>query len=263
MADRVTALLYHDVIDGGGYDKSGFSGKNAAEYKLLKNEFEEHITAIKSSLKSPVITKISEITGSIPPVLFTFDDGGSSAYDIIAPMLESNGWRGLFFIPSNYIDADSFLSREQIKDLHERGHVIGSHSSSHPLKITDCTKDQLLSEWADSISALSEIIGQSVTVASIPGGFYSRAVAEAAVASGIKYLFTSEPLQKIWHLGECAVIGRFSVKRGDNASVPAGFVASKPSSIFCQYAYWNIKKAAKNFTGPVYPWVRSYYLSRK
>lgn len=263
MADRVTALLYHDVVDSQDFDRSGFSGKNAAEYKLTLNEFKGHISAIKRSLKSPVVTQIDRETSRIPPVLFTFDDGGLSAYDIIAPMLEANGWRGLFFIPTDYIGSDAFLDREQIKELHDRGHVIGSHSCSHPLKITDCTPERLLKEWGESLKVLSEIIGQPVTVASIPGGFYSHAVAAAASKQGVRYLFTSEPLQKIGYIDGCAIIGRFSVKRGDSVHVPSAFVANDPLRIFWQYAYWNIKKLAKAISGPVYPWVRSFYLSRK
>ena len=76
-------------------------------------------------------------------------------------------------------------------------------------------------------------------------------------------LFTSEPVQKIEQVGGCTVIGRFSVKRGDPPTVPAEFVQGKWLRRFRQYAYWNIKKAAKALTGPVYPWIRSHYLARK
>jgi peptidoglycan/xylan/chitin deacetylase (PgdA/CDA1 family) len=263
MANRVMALLYHDVVNGMDFGMSGFSGKDADEYKLTQKEFEEHISAIKQSLKSHVITQITKADSKIPPVMFTFDDGGVSAHEIIAPILEKNDWRGLFFISSDYIGGKEFLSREQIKDLHDRGHIIGSHSCSHPTKITDCTQEQLLHEWGSSIEVLSEIIEQPVTVASIPGGFYSTAVAKAAVEQGVKYLFTSEPVQKIASLDGCAIIGRFSVKRGDSASVPAEFVSNHPIRMFWQFSYWNIKKVAKAISGPVYPWVRSYYLSKK
>ncbi|MEE9354174.1 MAG: polysaccharide deacetylase family protein [Methylococcaceae bacterium] len=264
MASRVTALLYHDVLEGEDPDQSGLPGKNSAEYKIASNEFDRHLTAINKSLRSPVITRISEADSSVvPPVMFTFDDGGVSAIDIIAPALERNGWKGVFFIPTDYIDKDAFLSRDQIRALYNRGHIIGSHSCSHPKKISECTPEQLLSEWCGSLKILSEILERPVTVASIPGGFYSNAVVEAAIECGVKYLFTSEPVQKVWHEGECAIIGRFSVKRGDEARVPAEFAANNPLRMFRQYSYWNIKKAAKAFSGPVYPWVRSYYLSRK
>lgn len=149
MANRAIPLLYHDVIDGDDADSSGFSGTNAAEYKLSVEEFEEHISAIAAVMKNqPVSTLDLEEMITPPPVLLTFDDGGVSSYEHIAPMLEQQGWRGFFFITTDRINTDAFLSEGQIRELHQRGHVIGSHSCSHPRRISDCTHEQLLDEWA-------------------------------------------------------------------------------------------------------------------
>jgi peptidoglycan/xylan/chitin deacetylase (PgdA/CDA1 family) len=265
MTRRVITLLYHDVIQGSDPDASGFSGANPAEYKLSVDDFETHLSAINSALRVPVI-RPEDIDGpsfDTPPVLLSFDDGGVSAYEHIAPMLESYGWRGCFFITTDRIDTPAFVSHEQIKDLHRRGHVIGSHSCSHPKKISECSRDDLLDEWQRSLAVLSDIVGERVTVASVPGGFYSRQIAESAAESGVKMLFTSEPVQRIAYVDGCAVIGRFSVKRGMGSLVPVEFVQGNRSRRFRHYAYWNIKKAAKAASGPVYPWLRSLYLSRK
>ena len=265
MTQRVITLLYHDVINGDDSDISGFSGANPAEYKLTVDEFASHLQAINRALAGPVISPddIGGQTFAIPPVLLSFDDGGVSAYEHIAPMLESYGWRGCFFITTDRVDTPAFVSHNQIKELHQRGHAIGSHSCSHPKKISECSKEDLLDEWQRSLAVLSEIIGERVTVASVPGGFYSRQIAETAAKSGIKTLFTSEPVQRIVYVDGCAVIGRFSVKRGMGSVVPVEFVQGNRTRRFRQYAYWNIKKAAKAATGPIYPWIRSMYLARK
>ena len=42
MTNRVIPLLYHDVISGSDADYSGFSGTDAAEYKLTVDEFDAH-----------------------------------------------------------------------------------------------------------------------------------------------------------------------------------------------------------------------------
>ena len=195
--------------------------------------------------------------------MLTFDDGGSSAWEHIAPMLEEHGWRGCFFITTDYIDQPAFLSRDQIRDLHARGHVIGSHSCSHPLRMSDCSREQLQDEWQRSLQVLEEILDEPVTVASIPGGFYVREIVNTAYASGVRILFTSEPVQKIEQVGSCTVIGRFSVKRGDPSTLPAEFVQGKRLRRFRKFAYWNIKKAAKVLSGPIYPWIRTAWLARK
>lgn len=265
MIARAISLLYHDVICGNDPDASGFQGANAAEYKLSRDEFSAHLQAIRTALKTPVLTvnELYTANSRSPPVMLTFDDGGGSAWEYIAPMLEAHGWRGCFFITTDYIDQPAFLSRDQIRDLHARGHVIGSHSCSHPLRISDCSRKQLLDEWQNSLQVLEEILGQPVTIASIPGGFYARKIVETAYESGIRILFTSEPVQKIADVGGCTVIGRFSVKRGDSPTLPAEFVRGNRLRRFRQYAYWNIKKVAKALGGPLYPWLRTAYLARK
>jgi len=265
MTQRVITLLYHDVISGTDSDVSGFCGANPAEYKLSVDEFESHLRAISSALEGQVATPgdISRLTFTTPPVLLSFDDGGVSAYEQIAPMLETCGWRGCFFITTDRIDTPAFISREQIKELHQRGHVIGSHSCSHPKKMSECSKEELLDEWQRSLAILTDIIGERVDVASVPGGYYSRMIAKAAAESGVKMLFTSEPVQRIEFVDSCAVVGRFSIKRGMGPVVPVEFIQGNPVRRFRQYAYWNLKKAAKAVSGPVYPWIRSLYLSRK
>lgn len=265
MNAHAITLLYHDVINGPDPDVSGFEGANAAEYKLSRDEFSIHLKSIETALQAPVVTvhDLGAAAFGTPPVLLTFDDGGSSAWEYIAPMLEAHDWRGCFFITTDYIGRPAFLDGDQIRDLHARGHVIGSHSCSHPTRISDCSREQLLDEWQRSLLVLGEILGEPVIVASIPGGFYAREIVEAAYASGVRILFTSEPVQKIRQVAGCTVIGRFSVKRGDPSSMPAEFVRGDRLRRFRQYAYWNIKKGAKALTGPVYPWIRNYYLARK
>jgi hypothetical protein len=113
------------------------------------------------------------------------------------------------------------------------------------------------------LAELTGILGKPVTIASVPGGFYSRRIAQTAADSGVEILFTSEPVQHISYVSGCAVVGRFSVKRGMGSDFPVDFVLGKPGRMFRQYAYWNLKKFAKAVSGPVYPWIRSMYLSRK
>jgi len=265
MIDRVITLLYHDVIDGGNYDSSGFGGSNPAEYKITSEVFDAHLDAIKSALKGPVINvfDLVERSDSEPPVVFTFDDGGVSSYEHIAPALEKHGWRGCFFVTTDRIGEPSFLNHKQIEELHRRGHAIGSHSCSHPVKMSACSRERMMHEWKDSLAILSEIVGRSVTVASIPGGFYSREIAETALSSGVQMLFTSEPIQRIQWVGDCMIIGRFGVKRGMGSSIPAQFVAGDKLRRLRTYAYWNLKKSAKALVGPLYTSLRTCLLARR
>ncbi|MGK4567209.1 polysaccharide deacetylase family protein [Flavobacterium sp. 3HN19-14] len=80
-------------------------------------------------------------------VAFTFDDGFAECFDVIAPILEKHKTNAAFFINANYVQSDEdyqknynervnvFTKRpmnwQQIKSLHDRGHVIGSHTLDH------------------------------------------------------------------------------------------------------------------------------------
>ncbi|MBC8116525.1 MAG: polysaccharide deacetylase family protein [Candidatus Saccharimonas sp.] len=257
-------LLYHDVTSVNADDSSGFAGPEAARYKLTPEEFERHLDAVATKVTRPpvVTTSADELRSAASGSwLMTFDDGGVSAITDIAEQLEHRGWRGWFFIATDYIGMPSFCTRAQLRELHERGHVIGSHSCSHPERISNCSREQLLDEWQRSRAVLSEIIGQLVTTASVPGGFYSRSVARAAAASGIEVLFNSEPTTSLFDVDGCLIVGRYNVYRGMPASDAASLVGSRFRR-WRQSAFWNAKKVAKTIAGPAYRTLRQRLLRR-
>src|SRR2546427_12151373 len=79
--------------------------------------------------------------------------------------------------------------------------------------MASCPWDQLIHEWAKSAAILSELLGEPMRIASVPGGAYSRRVAEAAAVAGITALFTSEPTSRCRQVDGCLVVGRYSVRR--------------------------------------------------
>ena len=195
-------------------------------------------------------------------LLLTFDDGGTSALAPTADLLEKHGWRGHFFMTTDYVGTPGFLSAAQLRDLHARGHVIGSHSCSHPARMALCSREQLLREWRQSREVLAEILGVPVTVASVPGGYYSRAVAEAANEAGIRVLFNSEPTTRLAMVGDCLVVGRYTVYRGMSARAAAALAAGRRLPRWRQAFWWNVKKAAKAVGGRTYLALRERLLRR-
>jgi peptidoglycan/xylan/chitin deacetylase (PgdA/CDA1 family) len=255
---KVVSLIYHDIITTGRPDESGFPGSDAAVYKLDREMFARHMEAISEETREQParIWDLNQHNNTSTPFLLTFDDGGVSAYTCSAKLLEERGWHGHFFVTTDYIDKASFLTGDQIRDLHARGHVIGSHSCSHPTRMSRCSWSELLAEWRNSIELLSDLLNQRVVVASVPGGYFSRRVAEAAAKAGIKTLFTSEPVIKTFSVGECLVLGRYSVQRWTTPSVAAKIAAGKLSPRLQQNMLWNMKKIGKRFGG-------SYYLKAR
>lgn len=252
---RLVVLQYHDVVGDEGFDASGFAGAAAATYKMRAARFAEHLDAIAGASHGiPLLA--GEVRGDESlrnrRVLLTFDDGGASAYTRAAPLLEARGWRGHFFVTSDYIGRSTFLSESQIRELHERGHVIGAHSRSHPLRMAHCSWEELVEEWTSSLARLTGITGAPVTVASVPGGYYHRRVAEAAAESGVRTLFTSEPVTRCAAVGPCTVVGRFTLRRGSSARTAGALARGAVWPRLSQWTTWNLKKAVKRTAGGTY-----------
>jgi len=119
-------------------------------------------------------------SNSKPPILFTFDDGRESNYTVAAPMLESFGGRGVFFIVPSFAEcpADAALefyqtkinlnsrpgdeqwedwkpmSPRQIGELADRGHAIGNHTLTHR-RLVSLSPEELEREIGDSARKLA------------------------------------------------------------------------------------------------------------
>jgi peptidoglycan/xylan/chitin deacetylase (PgdA/CDA1 family) len=252
---RVISLGYHDVVELATHQTSGFAGADAALYKLEPDQFERHLAAISKVVSdSPILVTELMADKATPamPWMITFDDGGLSSYTSIADRLEMIGWRAHFFITTDYIGAPAFMSREQIRDLHRRGHIIGSHSCSHPLRFAARPRAELKREWKESVNVLSDLLGERVRIASVPGGLYSRQVAEAAADTRIEALFTSEPTTRCAQVENCLVIGRYSIQRWVTPAVAAGMASGQFAPRFRQWLWWEIKKIIKTLGGDYY-----------
>jgi peptidoglycan/xylan/chitin deacetylase (PgdA/CDA1 family) len=239
----MTALMYHDVVAAGQEDTSGFPGRDAALYKVTPEALAAHLDAIGRSV----------------PGVITFDDGGNSAMGA-ADMLEARGRIGHFFVTANYIGTRGFLTEDQIRELARRGHVIGSHSCSHPLRMGHCSWPQLLDEWERSRSMLSEIVGAEVTDASVPGGDFAPQVAEAAARAGITRLFTSEPTAESRYAFGLTLVGRFAIQKWTTAATAAALAAGEWLPCARQSVLWNAKKMTKRLGGERYLQIRKLLL---
>jgi peptidoglycan/xylan/chitin deacetylase (PgdA/CDA1 family) len=117
---------------------------------------------------------------SKPPLLFTFDDGRESNYAVAAPLLESFGGRGVFFVVPEFarlanteevllfyrsrMNPDSKpddektedwrpMSPLQIAELASRGHAIGNHTLTHA-RLAGLTPETLEQEIGESARQL-------------------------------------------------------------------------------------------------------------
>ena len=239
---HVVSLLFHDVYaaDAG---ESGFRSPAADRYKLTVPAFEQQLDSLCD----------------VEPRL-TFDDGGLSYYTVVADRLEAVGRRGFCFVTTDFIGQRGFLSPEQVRELDARGHVIGTHSASHPARFSALTAAEMRDEWSESRMKLEDILGRAVTVGSVPGGYFSTAVAKAAVDTGLRTLFTSEPTTRASAFEACVLIGRFTIRRGHPHDMARRFAASAPWARCRAWAGWNAKAVVKPMLGASYARIADWIL---
>ena len=258
---KIPSLMYHDVVEPGQADASGFPGDAAGHYKLDVAEFDAHLGVLAA--RGP---RFAAVTGASSAAatgnsLLTFDDGGASAV-AVAAALTRRGMVGHFLVTTAQIGQQGFVSAEDVVALHAAGHVVGSHSHTHPAEISRLSMAELEHEWQQSVDILSGLLGAPVTVASVPGGFYSRQVAQAAAAAGIRYLFTSEPTVGTHIVDGCLVLGRYTLWRGMPAQRALELALGSGMARQRQWLAWNLKKPLKRWARPLYRWVRRSRLER-
>jgi peptidoglycan/xylan/chitin deacetylase (PgdA/CDA1 family) len=260
---RIFALAYHDVVrkDGG---PSGVTGVGRGHYALTWERFSEHLEAIEQVVGTPpaVLHEGTEEGRARHAWCLTFDDGGASALEV-GEELARRGWRAYFFITTGLIGRSGFLGEQAIRELDRMGHVVGSHSVTHPERMSSLPTERLLAEWQESVAALSELLGREVRTGSVPGGSYSRRVALLGAGAGITTLFTSEAVTAPRWVDHCLVVGRYPVRHGTTARDAARAAAGHPAPWLAHYLGWNLRKAAKAYGGRYYDRARRRLLEAR
>lgn len=131
--------------------------------------------------------------------VLTFDDGYQDFYYVVAPLLQRYKARATVFVVSGYVDTDHVfewvncpeppldyvLSSQQIRELHQAGFEIGSHTVSHP-RLTELGVEIIRAELVESKRHLENVIGSSVETFCYPQGFYSRDVIRLVKEAGYR-----------------------------------------------------------------------------
>ncbi len=253
----LTSLIYHDVLRDADHDDSGFQSPDAASYKLTESQFRRHLDMIAEALGASTPLALREpgdLKQSNRSLALTFDDGGRSGVDRIAGLLEARGWRAHFFITTNFIGGPGFMNAADLRRLCASGHIVGTHSASHPARMSKLPTASILAEWHDSCNRLADILGVPVACASVPGGFYSPEVARMAAAAGIRVLFNSEPTRRVATVDGVSVIGRFSVTRRTSDRSITSLARGRHGTALGQQFAWSGKKLLKQLGGET--WLR-------
>jgi len=150
-------------------------------------------------------------------ICLTFDDGYRDVYTVIAPVLARLKIKAIFFINPSFLGMEkgatryvlqknykttidkTFMTREMVAALHQQGHVIGSHSTSHQrLNIED--EDVLLNEIVNSKIEIEKITQDKCIHFAYPFGGNNDLSNEALdlAMQNYSYIYSSIKRDGLW-----------------------------------------------------------------
>ncbi len=250
--------MYHDVVAAGRADDSGFPGPGPAVYKLDWSAFGAHLDALAAVAGPPAAFDAA----AADAWWLTFDDGGACSR-AVAEALSARRWVGHFLVTTALIGEPGFVSEDDVRALRDLGQIVGSHSHTHPERISGLAADAVARDWATSLERLVRILGEPVTVASVPGGYSSETVERAAAAAGIRTLFTSLPTTKAREVDGCLVRGRYAVRASTAPTEAAALLMGRGLARRRQSLAWTARSVPKRVLGGAYPRVRRALLGRR
>lgn len=259
---RAPTLMYHDVVPAQG-GRGGFDGDGPDVYAVTDDEYGRHLDAIGAAVGAAPARAADLLAGPTrQPWLITFDDGGASAVAAGAE-LARRGWAGHFFVVTDLVGTSGFVTWDDVRALAAEGHVIGSHTCSHPNRISACPPARIADEWSRSVERITAETGIDTISASVPGGYYSPEVGQASARAGIRVLFTSQPVPTAKTADGLLLVGRYAIRRTTTASEAASAAAGQTLPWTRQRAAWTAREAAKRATGRHYRRIRAALLARR
>lgn len=180
----ITILTYHDVRPQGPLPKDD-------HYTISADLLQSHLeTFRKSGMVAPQPESLQHPSrlGSASFFL-AFDDGDALHATLTAPLLESRGLRGIFFVPTQRLDRTGFLTTENVQAMSRAGHVFGLHGHFHR-RLDLLPEAELVEDFSLSREILQRATGSPPWVFAPVGGYGSHRVDQAACHCGIRVIRT-------------------------------------------------------------------------
>jgi peptidoglycan/xylan/chitin deacetylase (PgdA/CDA1 family) len=121
--------------------------------------------------------------------LLTFDDGTRDHYDVVFPLLERRGIRGIFFVPTAKLGREGYLTADQVRSMWRAGQAIGSHSHEHR-RLDRLMEEDIRVQLEVAGTTIAELTGEWPEYFAAPGGFMNRQVHQRALESGARAIRT-------------------------------------------------------------------------
>jgi len=129
---QVPVLCYHQIRDWKATDS-----KSSKDYIIPVATFKEHMKMLADSGYHTILPDeyYAYLNNGTPlpskPIMLSFDDTEYNQYAIAAPTLKKYGYKAVYFIMTVSLGRPNYMTKAQVKELSDAGHVIGSHTWDH------------------------------------------------------------------------------------------------------------------------------------
>lgn len=135
------------------------------------------------------------------PVMITYDDNDEDGFSIAKTEMDKYGFKGVYFIMTVTIGKPNYMSKEQLKQLSDEGHIIASHTWDHHRVDRYKTVDTILvgakkkvvndydAQLTDPKKTLEQIIGKPIEYFAYPYGLWKPEAIPEIKIRGIKMAF--------------------------------------------------------------------------
>jgi len=185
----IPALMYHSINQtprGWTKDLCVPPDVFEAQMRFLREQGYNVVTARQAVVLLKSRQNVSKT------VVLTFDDGYEDNYTTAFPLLKKYGFRGNFYVIGkdvgetiNRNGVAKYMSYAQLKEMHQQGMEIGSHSMSHD-PLTAIKPNFLPWEIYQPLNLFYEKMGFWIAGIAYPNGSYNDAVI-AEIKKYVKY----------------------------------------------------------------------------
>jgi peptidoglycan/xylan/chitin deacetylase (PgdA/CDA1 family) len=185
---KLLILFYHGVSENPSSQPQHQDGRHVAleKFRCQMEYIKKKYTVL--SLNTAVQFLLSGDRFPRNPVVVTFDDGYRNNLDEMYPVIERLGIPVTIFVTTDFAhnsDSRTHLNWREIRSLHEKGILFGSHTQTHP-HLTRIPENQISRELRLSKEELESSLGSPVDFLSYPYGENDDTVRRLAKAAGYR-----------------------------------------------------------------------------
>ena len=171
---QVPILCYHHIRDWKASDS-----KRAKDYIVPLSNFRDQLKMLADSGYHTILPdqlyNYLNTGAELPskPVMLTYDDTDLEQYTVAKAEMDKYGFKGVYFIMTVSLNRPNYMSREQVKELADNGHIIGSHTWDHH-NVKQYKGDDWKTQIEKPTQQLISITGEPVRYFAYPFGLWNK-----------------------------------------------------------------------------------------